>query len=61
MKITWTKDFKDSMYSSHTGVDEQGNIYHESANMEIVSVETLDGKHGIGWTAEESLENANRE
>ena len=58
MTIKWTKDYEDMVYSSHTGIDEVGNVYHESANQETVSVTTPDGKHGIGWTASEALDSA---
>ena len=58
MKITWTKDHPRAQYSSHSGIDEQGNRYWENACREVVQCQTPDGRTGQGWTAGEALRNA---
>ncbi len=56
--ITWTKDHPEATYSSFTGRDENGNVFHQSANLETVTVTTPDGRQGMGWTAEQALKSA---
>ena len=56
MQIKWTKKEPDMEFSGENGIDENGNRYYITANKEVVTVTTPDGKHGMGWTAEEALE-----
>jgi len=55
--ITWTKDHPEADYSTRTGKDENGNVFHMNASLEIVTVVTSHGHTGMGWTAEEALKN----
>lgn len=58
MKVNWKIDHPELAYSSSTGIDEVGNVYHMTANQEIVTVKTHDGLEGMGWTAEKAYEQA---
>jgi hypothetical protein len=57
--IVWEKDNVDQEYTSRTGRDTEGNIYHISANMETVTCTTTDGFYGCGFTATDARANAN--
>lgn len=52
--IDW-KQTTGNHYQSQRGVDDQGNKYTISANLEVVTVRTKDGFTGQGWTEEEAL------
>jgi hypothetical protein len=60
MKINWTVDHPEANYSTKTGTDEAGNRFRMTANGEVVTVTTPDGREGQGWTAEQALANATR-
>ena len=60
MNVLWTKDHLEEDYSTCTGVDEYGNIFHMSANGEVVIVNMTNGYVGIGWTAEEAVRSAEK-
>lgn len=53
-EITWTQTHPESAYSSMTGTDCLGNEWRMPASRETVSVRTPDGRHAMGWTAEEA-------
>jgi hypothetical protein len=55
--IVWTKDYPHANYSSHTGRDEYGNVYHERGWGEAVTCTLPDGRKGSGWTAGEAFRN----
>ena len=56
--IKWHEDFKTSTWASMTGTDKEGNIFHVTANGEVYTCITPDGRKGQGWTAKEALANA---
>lgn len=62
MTIKW-QPTRDNHFQVRCGVDEAGNRYQVSANLETVTVRTPDGFTGCGWTSQEALTSAcaNRE
>jgi hypothetical protein len=58
VEVTWRVDFPDARHSTMTGQDEAGNVYQLNACREVVTVRTLDGRMGEGWTAGEALRDA---
>lgn len=54
MNIQWTKDIPDSYYSSYTGYDEDGNRYFRSAEGDVFTCTTPDGRAATGWTSDEA-------
>jgi hypothetical protein len=58
-KIKWKKDDPETLgYSSYSGLDEQGNKWYMTANLECVGVELIDGRKGFGWNEREAWKNA---
>ncbi len=58
MTITWTKNHPEADYSSYSGIDSEGNVYTRTANGEVYTVTTPDGRKACGWTADEALKSA---
>ena len=46
--IIWTKDHPEAKYSTYTGIDKDGNVYHQTAN--VITVTLPDGRKGVGWS-----------
>lgn len=57
MIVIW-KPTKGNHYQVRKGKDELGNIYHMTADLEVIICKTPDGFSGQGWTAQEALSNA---
>lgn len=54
MTVVWEQT-KGNHFQSRKGIDELGNIYQMTANLERVSCKTPDGFSGSGWTEQEAL------
>lgn len=44
----------------YTATDAAGNTFYMTANQEVVTVDTVNGRQGMGWTAEEALKSTMR-
>jgi hypothetical protein len=60
-RITWTVDHPEADYSTRSGVDQDGNRYRMTANLEIVSCWLTDGRVGESWTGEGAYYDAMRQ
>jgi len=57
MTVIW-EPTKGNHYQAQRGIDESGNVYQMTANLEVVICNTPDDFSGMGWTAQEALGNA---
>jgi len=55
-----TLNFK-NVNGTYEATDKDGNKYYMPMNQETCTVHMKDGRKGLGWTAEEALENAKKE
>jgi hypothetical protein len=58
MEIKWTKDLPEKLFSSMTGIDEEGNVYHMTAKLNQCICETVDGRKGVGVRPQDALDHA---
>lgn len=59
--VLWVKTRPEADYSGLKGLDRYGNRWYQPANRETVTVETVDGLTGQGWTAEEAWASIERQ
>ena len=60
-RVLWVKTNPEAWYSSLKGVDRYGNRWTQPANRETVTVHTVDGLVGQGWTAEQAWAEVERQ
>jgi hypothetical protein len=58
MEIKWTKDLPEKLFSSMTGIDEAGNVYHMNASLDYCHCTLSDGRRGCGFTPQDALDHA---